>query len=66
MNDLPKTNSFGGSGSLGVVFLVIVNFEGSISGSFGSACMLYNLDEASHRLNTFELGFANAAPFGNN
>lgn len=71
VNDLPKTNSLGGRSSLGVVFLVIVNLVGSISCSFvveaASACMLYNLeDEASHRLNTLELGFVKAALLGNN
>lgn len=70
VNDLPNTNSLGGSSSLGVVFFVIVSLVGSISCSFvveaASACILYNLEEASHRLNTLEPGFAKAAPLGNN
>lgn len=70
VKDLPKTNSLGGRGSLGVVVLAIVNFEGSMACNFvvdaASAFMLYNLEDASHRLNTLELGFAKAAPLGNN
>jgi hypothetical protein len=44
VNVRPKTNSFGGTSSLGVVVLVIDSLEGSISASLASEETLYDLE----------------------
>jgi hypothetical protein len=51
VNVLPKTNSLGGTSSLGVVVLVIESFDGSISASRASVLYVLKASQAAVSLN---------------